>query len=126
MVDAVGVGAHEAQGAGLEPLDPLGGLAEHEHGLAQRRCLLLHAPGVGDDEVRATEQLRERRVAERLGEQHVGAAAELVAEDLAHTRVRMHREHEVDVGLVVGDARDALTDAGESVAPVLAPVRGDR
>ena len=70
------VGADQPHGAGRHRLGPLGGVAHDQHRLAERGRLLLHAAGVGEDQVRAVHQVDEGQVVERLDQVDVGDAAE--------------------------------------------------
>ena len=49
--DAVLVGADQLGGAGRDALGPLGRLAHHQHRLAERRRLFLHAARIGQHDV---------------------------------------------------------------------------
>ena len=91
----------------VEALGALGVLAGDEHRLAERGRLFLDAAGVGDHEVAAGQEAGEGRVAERLGEEDVVAAAEHLGQRLADPRVRVDREDEVDRRVRLGELADA-------------------
>ena len=73
----LGIGADAQRGARFDPLGPLGRVAQHQHRLAERDRLLLHAAGIGEDQVGALHQRgrsREGRAAAAGGCAHARPA----------------------------------------------------
>src|SRR5690348_15823175 len=69
--DGVGIGADELDGAGRHRFRPFGDRPHHEHRLAQRRGLLLHAATVGQDEIALGLRIYKIEVIQRLDQFHV-------------------------------------------------------
>ncbi|EEF93743.1 hypothetical protein CATMIT_01622, partial [Catenibacterium mitsuokai DSM 15897] len=76
LADQLAVGTDQAHRAGGHRFRPLGGVAHHQHRLAQRRRFFLDAAGVGEDDVGAVHQVHERQVVQRLDQMHVGDSAQ--------------------------------------------------
>ena len=74
--------------------------------------------------MRPAHQCNERHIGERLHQLHIGQPAERVVHRLAHIRIRMHREHDFNVG-PRGNIPQRRTDAVEVRSEALAPVRRD-
>ena len=118
--DALLVGADEPRHARLDALGALGLLAQHEHGLAEGRRLLLDAAGVGEDQARRRISRDELDVVERLDERHVGEARVAGATTRAHVRVGVDDVDEAR-------RREAAPRAGRSRArPARAARRSSR
>ena len=124
--DAVGIGADERQRAGLDALAALGGLARHEHGLAERGRLLLDAAGVGDHEVAAREQPRELAVRCGSVSRTFSRASSSGSERRPHAGLGCSGSTNETSGCVGREARHRLADPPQAVAPVLAAVRRDQ
>ena len=115
--DPVGVVADQPQRAGLDALGALGRLAGDQHRLAQRRRLFLDPARVGDHQVGAREQAREGRVAERLGQEHVVEAGEVVASTSRTARVGVQGSTKCTSGSAAGEPPHALGDAASGRRP---------
>ena len=122
--DARPVGADEAHRAGLDRLRALGGLAHHEHGLAERGRLLLDAAGIGEHQVRAAHEVDEGDVVQRRQQVHVRGTAQDAAHRLLHVGVEVYRVHDLDVASR-SELRQRPADVLEPLAEALAAVPGD-
>ena len=122
--DAVGIGADELDRARGHRLGALGGVAHHQHRLAQRRGLLLDAAGIGQDQGAAVHQVDERQVVLRLDEVDIANLAQQAAHRLLYLRVQVHRIDHVQLRMLAGNACQRGADALEAGAEVLAPVPG--
>src|SRR5690606_3817174 len=98
---------------------PLCGLAHHEHRLAERGRLFLHATAVAEHECRHAEQPGEMRVVERLDESHIVKPSELGVHDLPHVRVEVDGKDHGDVRSP-SQAPNGLCDRLHAVAETLA------
>ncbi len=93
-----------------QPLGPLGGAAQDEHGNAQGGRFLLDAARVGQDHGGARHQPHERDVRQRVDQADVGQRSQHSPRGLAHPRVVVHRVHEVELGMPGGRLGDALEE----------------
>lgn len=127
--DTAVVGADEAHCACREGFGALGGVAHHEHGLAQPGGFFLDASAVGEDKGGLLHEADERQVFERFDEVHVAEAGKVVAEHFVdgtpHVGVEVHGVDEVDFGVPLGEAFDGAAHGEEAVAEVFAAVSGD-
>ena len=127
--DAVVVGADEAHCACREGFGTLGGVAHHEHGLAQPGGFFLDAAAVGEDNGGLLHEADERQVFERLDEVHVAEVGEVVAKHFVdgppHVGVEVHGVDEVDFGIALCEVFDGAAHGEEAVAEVFAAVSGD-
>lgn len=124
-VDDVLLGAHEFQRAGGHTLGALGGVAHHEHGLAQTRRLLLDAAGVGQDEVARGHEVVEVENLERVDDVQAVETVELLVRRLADERVHVDGVDCLGVGMLLHHAADGAEHAVHGLAQVLAAVRRD-
>lgn len=124
-VDHALVGAHELEGPRLDALGALGGVAHHEHRLAEPGRLLLDAAGVGEDEVRGRHEVVEVQDLERLDDAQAVEAVELLVGGLAHQGVHVDGIDRLDVGMLLHHAADGAEHAVHGLAQVLAAMRGD-
>ena len=114
--DAIGVGADELAGTGVDPFGTLGVLAHDQHGLAQRRRFLLHAAGIGEHEERAVHQPDEILVGRRRGQRDARMAAEQATDRLLDLRIKMDGIKHAEVRMSVDQPADALTEILEAGA----------
>ena len=122
--DRGGIGADQFRGPGRDPLGALGGLAHHQHRLAQRGSFLLDAAAVGQHQLGDVEQPGEIGVVERFDQR-----------DVVEPRERgVHHRADVGVGVDRKDQRQVgarrqppyrLGDPFEPAAEILAAVAGD-
>ena len=124
-VDDLLLCADELQRAGGNALGTLGGVAHHEHGLAQARRLLLDAAGVGQDEVARGHEVVEVEHLERVDDVKSVEAVELLVRRLADERVHVDGVDRLGVGVLLHHAADGAEHAVHGLAQVLAAVRRD-
>lgn len=124
-VDDVLLGAHEFQRAGRHTLGTLGGVAHHEHGLAQTRCLLLDAARVCQDKVARGHEVVEVENLERVDDVKSVEAVELLVRRLTDERVHVDGVDRLGVGVLLHHAADGAEHSVHGLAQVLAAVRRD-
>lgn len=124
-VDYVLLGADELQRAGGHALGALGGVAHHEHGLAQTRRLLLDAARVCQDEVARGHEVVEVEHLERVDDVQAVETVELLVRRLADERVHVDGVDRLGVGMLLHHAADGAEHAVHGLAQVLAAVRRD-
>ena len=126
--DEVVVGAHKMDGAALEGLGALGGVAHHQHRLAQAGGLFLDATRVGEDNGALLHQIDELEVLQRLDEEEVGArkvVAKHFVDGLAHVGIQVHWINKVNIRILLGEVFHSRYHADEAVTEVFAAVAGD-
>lgn len=124
-VDDVLLGADELQRAGRHALGALGGVAHHEHRLAQARGLLLDATRVGEDEVARRHEVVEVENLERVDDVQAVEAVQLLVRRLADERVHVDGVDSLGVVMLLHHAADGAEHAVHRLAQVLAAVRRD-
>lgn len=124
-VDDVLLCADELQRAGGNALGTLGGVAHHEHGLAQTRRLLLDAARVCQDEVARGHEVVEVENLERVDDVQAVETVELLVRRLADERVHVDGVDRLGVGMLLHHAADGAEHAVHGLAQVLAAVRRD-
>ena len=124
-VDDVLLGADELQRAGGDSLGALGGVAHHEHRLAQARGLLLDAARVGEDEVARRHEVVEVEHLERVDNMQAVEAVELLVGGISDERVHVDGVDRLGVGVLLHHAADGAEHAVHGLAQVLAAVRRD-
>lgn len=124
-VDDVLLGADELKRAGGHALRALGGVAHHQHRLAQARGLLLDATGIGEDEVARGHEVVEVEHLERVDDVQAVEAVELLVGRLADERVHVDGVDRLGVGVLLHHAADGAEHAVHGLAQVLAAVRRD-
>lgn len=124
-IDDILIGTHELEGPSLDALRTLGGVAHHEHRLAEPRRLLLDSAGVGEDEVRGRHEVVEVQHLERLDDSQAVEAVELGVRGLSHERVHVDWVDRLGIGMLLHHAADGAEHAVHGLAQVLAAVRGD-
>ena len=124
-VDHVLVGTHELEGPCLYALGALGGVAHHEHRLAESGCLLLDAAGVGEDEMGRRHEVVEVQHLERLNDSQAVEAVELGVRGFAHQGVHVDGVDRLGVGVLLHHAADCAEHAVHGLSQVLAAVRGN-
>src|SRR5579864_1614428 len=77
----------------LHRLRPLGYLPEDQHRLVKGRRLLLYPTGIGEDQAAAAHEPQQVLVVERVSQQDLRYAAELVVDDSLHPGIEMDREY---------------------------------
>ena len=118
------VGADQHGVAGVDALGALRRPADHDHGLAERRHLLLETAGVGDHEVAAPEQPDHRLIVERVEQADVRHASERAVNRLAHLRAAVDRDHDLHLRMTFGDGPEPQAHVFERLRRHLAPVHG--
>ena len=101
-----------------EALGPVGRLAQDDDRRAERRRFLLHAAGIGEDEVGAVEQRDEGGQIERLEQADIGGRGAI------ERGIGMAREEDLDV-VARGEPFQRRADRGEGRAEALAAMAGD-
>ena len=124
-VDDVLLGADELQRAGGDSLGALGGVAHHEHRLAQARGLLLDAARVGEDEVARRHEVVEVEHLERVDNMQAVEAVELLVGGISDERVHVDGVDRLGVGVLLHHAADGAEHAVHGLPKVLAAVRRD-
>lgn len=124
-VDDVLLGADELQRAGSDSLGALGGVAHHEHGLAQARGLLLDAARVCQDEVARGHEVVEVENLERVDDMQAVEAVKLLVRRLADERVHVDGIDRLGVRMLLHHAADGAKHAVHGLAQILAAVRRD-
>lgn len=124
-VDDLLLCADELQRAGGNALGTLGGVAHHEHGLAQTRRLLLDAARVCQDEVARGHEVVEVENLERVDDVQAVEAVEFLVGGLADERVHVDGVDRLGVGVLLHHASDGAEHAVHGLAQVLAAVRRD-
>ena len=121
LVDGLLLRADEAQRTRSNALGALGRIAHDQYRLAERGSLLLNAAAVGEDQIRAGEEVVEIEHVERLYDADAVAAAELGIRLLADDRVHVDRINGAHIGMLLDDAADGAEHAVHRLAEVLAP-----
>ena len=124
-VDDVLLGADELQRACRHTLGTFGGVAHHEHRLAQTRRLLLDAARVGQDEVARGHEVVEVENLERVDDVQAVETIELLVGGLSDERVHVDGVDCLGVGMLLHHAADGAEHAVHGLAQVLAAVRRD-
>ena len=112
----------------LESFGPLGGVAHHEHGLAQTRRLFLNATGVGKDNGTLFHQIDELQILQGLDEEEIRPReifAEHLVDGLAHIGVEVHGIDEVHVGIFLAEVFHSGNHTDETFAEVFSSMAGD-
>ena len=123
--DILNIGSDEPERSGFHPLGTLGFAAQNEHGLAERGGLLLHAAGVGENEIRLLQGGKEFLVVERLTKSDPFLLRQNRLDQLAHAGIRVHRKKEVRFGMRVGEVFDRKGDGAHGEAEVFPAMAGD-
>lgn len=124
-IDHILLGAHEFQRACRHALGTLGGVAHHEHGLAQTRRLLLDAARVCQDEVARGHEVVEVENLERVDDVKSVEAVQLLVRCLADERIHVDGVDRLGVGMLFHHAADGAEHAVHGLSQVLAAVRRD-
>ena len=118
------VGADQPGRSGGDTFGALRVFAHHEHGLAERRRLFLHAAAVGQHQVAALLQIEERQVVLRLDQVDVRHVADLGRHHAPYVGVGVDGVDDLDVAA----RRKPLergADALDAAVEILTPVPGD-
>ena len=121
--DGLLIGAHKLERAGSHALGALGGVAHHEHGLAQGGRLLLDAARVGEDEVGGGHEVMEVQHLQRVDDPQAVEAVELLVRGLTHERVHMDGVDRLGVGVLLHDSADGAEHPVHGLTEVLSAVR---
>ena len=95
--DRIGIGPDQLRGSRRDALGPFGGLAHHQHRLAERGRLFLHPAAIGQHQVRDIEQAGEMRIVERFDQRDIVEPGQLGIHDLAHIGIEVDRKNNRNV-----------------------------
>jgi hypothetical protein len=113
------------RGSFIHRLGPIADGANDQRLLAERRRLLLHAAGVGDDDVGRMEMPDEIGIRKRGEKMHLRKFGEALGNDLADNRVRMQRKDDGRVVACADDFGNGFADLAEGDIPRFTAMQRD-
>ena len=123
------IGANEMNGAALQRLGALCGVAHYEHGLAQARGLLLNAARVGEHYSTLLHQIHKLQILQWLNKEEVRTSQVLTehfVNGLAHIGVEVHGVYEIYLGILLAEVFHGGYHADEAITKVLSAVAGNK
>ena len=121
-----GIGADELDGAGVDAFGAFGGVAHHEHGLAETGGFFLDAAGIGEHDAAGIHQGDEVAIVLGRDEPDVVVVAELLVDRSLDVGVEVHRIDEAVIREATGEGAQRGADLIEAAAEVFAAVAGDQ
>jgi hypothetical protein len=119
--DSTLVGANKPRCASGEPFGPFGLVAEHQQGDAERRCLLLDAAGIAEDEVGLHHSPQHRLMAARLKKSDASDASKQPAHRRGDEVVGV--QHDIGIeSTIAGKLGKRRGNRRKAVKPALAAV----
>lgn len=124
--DCPAAGAHQAGHSGLDGLGALGGVAHHQYGFAEGRCLFLQTTAVGEYQGALLHQSHKGKVGLRWEKEDVSpVGVDQVVHGLLYVGVEVDGVDEVDILETMCQLVEGLADVLDAVAEVFASVAGD-
>ena len=115
---------------GRQRLRPLGGVAHHQHRLAQAGRFLLDTARVRQDNSRFLHQVNELQILQRLDKEEILVCRQVFAKDLvnrlAHIGIQVHRINKIHIRILLRKILHRRHHADETFAEILPAMAGDQ
>jgi len=117
------VRSHKAQCPRLYALGALCSVSQHQHGHAERGCLLLDAPRVGENEIRTSHPVVKIHHVGRLCQKHLWATVQHLVYHLSDNGIAVHGKDGTSIAMLAEGSAQPRKHAPHRLSPAFSSVK---